>query len=160
MSRLEVKNPPQTALERTAAAKDFTACKPACKYHIIRLWDIKIFPVHLLDGNVQLRRKPLRNRMRRRSHKKALAVSMLPAQCHACPHQQTHYLREMCGVECDQAHSLKDMLLYALRHLVRKRFVCHVPPVDQNICLREHVLRQSVLWLRQCRSAKPQIFIL
>ncbi len=33
-------------------------------------------------------------------------------------------------------------------------------PVDQNICLREHLLRQSVLWLRQCRSAKPQIFIL
>ena len=135
MSRLEVKNPPQAALKCTAAAKDLAACKPACKYYIIRLWNIKVFAVHLLNGNVKLRRNSLCDRMGRRSDKETLAVPMFPAQSHTRSHQKAHHLGKMCRVERDQPHSLKYMLLYALCHLVRKRFMCHMPPVYEHIRL-------------------------
>ena len=159
MSRLKIKDPAQPALESTAAAKDLAARKPACKYHIIRLRDIKVFPIHLFYRNVKMRRYPLCNRVIRRCHKQSLAVSMPPAQRHACPQQQRHDLCQMCGMQCDQPHPLQHMALHTLCHLIGKLVVRPVPPIDQHIRIRQNLLSQTMFWFLQRSCPHEYIFI-
>ncbi len=157
MPRLEIKDPALPALEGTTAAKHLAARKPAREHHVIGLWNVKILAVHLLDRNVKVRRNPLRDRVPGRCRKQALAIPMPPAERHARPQQADHNLGKMRRVQRDQPHALQHMALHALRHLVRKRVVCPMPPVDQHIRVREHLLGQTVLRLRQRRRAHEKI---
>ncbi len=160
MPRLKIEDSAKSALECAAAPEYLTARKPACKHHIIRLWNVKILAVHLLNRNVKVCRNALCDRMVRRGHKQPLAVAMTPAKCHACPHEQAHNFRKMRRMQRDQPHSLQHMAFHALRHLVGKLMMRHMSPVNQHIRIRKNRLGQTMLRLLQSGSAHQKIPVL
>ena len=59
VSGREIKDPPQSSLPATSAAKDIAASKPADEHQHIWLWNIKKLAVHFGMGEFKILSDPL-----------------------------------------------------------------------------------------------------
>lgn len=95
VSRLEIEYLAHSTGKGAATAEHLSALEPACKYHIIGLWDIEKFAVHLLCGDINAAVNAMRNRVMGSSAPQLFAVVISPFKGHAGAEQSLYRLAEM-----------------------------------------------------------------
>lgn len=76
MSRLKIKYPSISAVITAAAPKYLAAVKVTDKDQPVRLWDVEVFTIGLLDGKHKVPAEPLCDRTGRSNHPDALRISV------------------------------------------------------------------------------------
>ena len=155
----EIEDAAGAALVGQAGAEHLAALEPGDEHRLQRLGHGERLAVHLLVLELENgRRARAAIGWLRLIDPEPLALARLaPFQGAGRAHQPLEDLREMAGMQDDQAHAFPDPLLHALDDRVVDLAVGRVAPPEQHVGLGEPLLGQPVLRLLQRRGGRRRL---
>ena len=144
MSALQIKDPAVAAGPGAAGTEHLSSSVPADENVVVRFWNVKRLPVHLLFFKLEVLGYALSDGMGRKCRPHTAEIPFSPFQAAACTEEVHEWFGFMCRMQRYKAHTFLD----ALHHLVNIRIgysvMHHVRPPDQDIRIVQYFIGQTV----------------
>ena len=154
VARLEIEEPAVAAVEGTARAEDLAALVPAHKHDLVGLGDTKRLGIGFDAVELKISVDALCDGVCGVDNPNTLKVAVLtPRKVAGRAHERLEYLRMVCRMEADYAHTHKNRGLYAGDDLIGNVPMSDVTPPDEHVGVVDDLLRQSAFRLVNSRGA-------
>ena len=160
MTGLEVEDLTAATLIAAAGTEHFTGVIPSQEHQLVGFRNREGFTVALFHGNLKMSRQALGNGVSRIDHENPFSGIIVPGQVTGGTHQLPEDLGVMRGVQSHQAHTLHDMVIYPVNHLVRNPVVAHMTPPEQNVGVIQNLISQAAVGIIQGSGTNHEFRIL